>query len=81
MGNVSAETIGKMQNYIEARNTPERLGIVEMVSQYVLSDLSPEEDKEEALILSRYHLSTDKGTEDLKALYPDAVSWMEEGNS
>ena len=46
MGNVSAETIGKMQNYIEARNTPERLGIVEMVSQYVLSDLPPEEDAE-----------------------------------
>ncbi|MBT6198977.1 MAG: hypothetical protein HOI21_00390 [Bacteroidetes Order II. Incertae sedis bacterium] len=81
MGNVSADTIGKMQHYIEARNSPERLGIVEMVSQYVLSDLSPEEDKEEALILSRYHLSTDRGTEDLKALYPDAISWMEEGNS
>ena len=81
MGNVSADTIDKMKSYIEARNSPERLGIVEMVSQYVLSDLSPEEDKEEALILSRYHLSTDRGTEDLKALYPDAISWMEEGNS
>ena len=49
-----------------------------MVAQYVVSDLPPEEDKEEALILSRYHLSTDKGTEDLKALYVDAISWLEE---
>tara|TARA_Y100000296_G_scaffold82942_1_gene112892 strand:+ start:6394 stop:6636 length:243 start_codon:yes stop_codon:yes gene_type:complete len=78
MGNVDAESLEKMNAYIEARNSPERRRIVEMVSQYVLSDLSPEEDKEEALVLSRYHLSTDKGTEDLKALYVDAISWLEE---
>jgi hypothetical protein len=78
MSNVSVETIEKMNAYIEARNSPERRQIVEMVSQYVLSDLPPEEDKEEALVLSRYHLSTDKGTEDLKALYVDAISWLEE---
>ena len=38
MGNVSPNTIADMQNFIKVRNNGERLGIVEMVSQYVLAD-------------------------------------------
>ena len=75
MGNVSPNTIADMQNFIKVRNNGERLGIVEMVSQYVLADLPEDRDKAEALILARYYLSTDRGIEDLEALYPVAASW------
>ena len=78
MAKVNAETIDKMNEYITARNNPTRMNIVELVSQYVLADLPEGEDKEESLVLSRYHLSTDRGKEDLSAMYVDAVSWLEE---
>ena len=78
MAKVSTETIDKMNEYITARNNPTRMNIVELVSQYVLADLPEGEDKEASLGLSRYHLSTDRGKEDLSALNVDAVSWLEE---
>jgi hypothetical protein len=78
MGNVSENTLDDMRNFIKTRNNETRIGIVEIVAQFVLADLPPEKDKEEALILARYYLSTDKGIDDLKALYPEAMAWLEE---
>ena len=79
---VSDETLVKMKDYIQNRNNPTRLGMVELVAQYVTHDLEgieSEADSEEALILTRYHLSTDRGIEDMKALYPPAIAWADGG--
>jgi len=78
MGKVSEETLTKMQEYVAARNNPRRLGIVELVANYVLDDLPKELDKEEALTLARFHLSTDRGMEDLETLYPEALANLPE---
>lgn len=78
MGKVSQETLVKMEEYVTARNSPQRRKIVELVSHYVLTNLPEELDEEEALTLARYHLSTDRGVEDLKVLYPDALATLEE---
>lgn len=78
MGKVSEETLIKMEEYVTARNSPQRRKIVELVSHYVLTDLPEELDEKEALTLARYHLSTDRGVEDLKVLYPEALANLEE---
>ncbi len=78
MGKVSEETLIKMEEYVTARNSPQRRKIVELVSHYVLTDLPEELDEKEALTLARYHLSTDRGVEDLKVLYPEALATLEE---
>jgi hypothetical protein len=74
MGQISEESLVKMKDYISARNNPERLRMVELVANYLLGDLPEELEKEEALILAKYHLSTDKGIEDLEATYPEALA-------
>jgi hypothetical protein len=78
MGKVSEETLTKMQEYVTARNNPQRLSIVELVANYVLDDLPKELDREEALMLARFHLSTDRGMEDLQILYPEALANLPE---
>ncbi len=77
MPNLSDDAVTKMRTFIKERNNPARLGMVEVVAQYVVHDLDDLalEDKEEALTMARYHLSTDRGLEDLKALLPSAVGW------
>jgi hypothetical protein len=81
MERVSRTSLIKMKDYIQGRNNATRLGMVELVAQYVMHDLEGvnEDEKEEALVLTKYHLSTDRGIEEIKALYPSAVAWAEEG--
>ena len=81
MERVSEISLIKMKDYIQNRNNATRLGMVELVAQYVMHDLEDvsAEEKEEALIMTKYHLSTDRGIEEIKALYPSAVAWAEEG--
>jgi len=81
MRKISEGSAIQMKDFISARNNPERLGMVELVAQYLMHDLQeiPEENKEEALLMARYHLSTDRGIEDLKVLYADALAWSDEG--
>ena len=81
MRKISEGSAIQMKDFISARNNPERLGMVELVAQYLMHDLQeiPEENKEEALLMARYHLSTDRGIEDLKVLYSDALAWSDEG--
>ena len=81
MRKISEGSTIKMKDYISARNNSERLGMVEVVAQYLMDDLKeiPEENREEALLMTRYHLSTDRGIEDLKVLYTDALAWSDEG--
>jgi hypothetical protein len=81
MPNVSEDALLKMKDYIRDRNNPTRLSMVELVARYVMEDLDDiaSEDKEEALVLTRFHLSTDRGIEDMKTLYPDAAAWVDEG--
>ena len=81
MTKISTEDLAKMQGFIEARNNATRRNIVELVSQYVLSDLPEGEEKSDSLVRSRYHLSTDQGKEDLRDLYLDALAWLEEVDS
>ena len=60
---------------MEGRNNAERLGMVELVAQFVVHDLPTERDKEDALLYSKYYLSTDRGKEDLRELLLPAISW------
>ena len=78
MAKIDTKDLAKMEGFIKARNNTTRMNIVELVSQYVLADLPEGETKSESLVLSRYHLSTDRGKEDLHALYLDALGWLEE---
>ena len=59
MPNVSEDALLKMKDYIRDRNNPTRLSMVELVARYVMEDLDDiaSEDKEEALVLTRFHLS------------------------
>ncbi len=70
---ISREFLLKMEDYIRARNSPERLQRVELVAQYVME--TEGDQGEDELTMSKYHLSTDGGTEDLKRLYPEALAW------
>ena len=81
MPNLSEDVLMKMKSFVRDRNNSTRLGMVELAAQYVVHDLEgmKEEDKEEALTMARYHLSTDRGLEDLKALLPGAAGWADSG--
>jgi len=70
---ISRESLLKMEDYIRARNSTERLQLVELVAQYLME--TEGDQGEDELTMSRYHLSTDRGTADLKRLYPDALAW------
>ena len=78
MGFLNKEVKEKLNKYVEGRNNAERLGMVELVAQYVVHDLPTDRDKEDALLYSKYYLSTDRGEEDLRELLLPAVSWAEE---
>ena len=75
MGFLNKEVKEKLNEYVEGRNNAERLGMVELVAQFVVHDLPTERDKEDALLYSKYYLSTDRGKEDLRELFLPAISW------
>ena len=52
MGFLNKEVKEKLNEYVEGRNNAERLGMVELVAQFVVHDLPTERDKEDALLYS-----------------------------
>ena len=78
MSFLNKEVKEQLNKYVDGQNNAERLGIVELVAQFVVHDLPTEQNKEDALLYSKYYLSTDRGKEDLRELYLPALSWAEE---